>query len=251
MFGWTKYARVVLRVHNTSVFKKGAYPFLNKPLLRNWGLILRVYLLLQAPLHHCHLATWTFPAITSYASHSFSKAENALNRSPLQEDLKEKRKRESQSTERESKRLRFTPMREGAVSVDHCCISAQDVQENIVLTATKQPTSNKLSRTHRLRRQSGTPASLPHNSEPSSGFINITASCSQSLKTSDSFQRGKLLLCWLFFLPVMWFCDIYIKMNLNFFPFLLSSFQFWGCSLDRQIQSSAFKWGHRQLCLCE
>lgn len=93
------------------------------------------------------------------------------------------------------KRLRSSLAAEGAGGMGHCHMAAQGVQESTVLMGKKQSRSNKLSRTHRLRQQSGSPAGLENNCEPHSGLINHPESYSQSLKTSDILQRGKLVTC--------------------------------------------------------
>ncbi|XP_035856076.1 ATPase family AAA domain-containing protein 5b isoform X2 [Sander lucioperca] len=114
--------------------------------------------------------------------------------SSLQNHLKEKRKRGNESSERVPKRLRSSLAAEGAVGMGHCLVSAQGVQESPVLTVKTQGRSNKLSRTHRLRQQSGSPAGLATPCEPVySGLINHTESYSQSLKTSDIHQRDSSL----------------------------------------------------------
>ncbi|XP_039663011.1 ATPase family AAA domain-containing protein 5b isoform X2 [Perca fluviatilis] len=111
--------------------------------------------------------------------------------SSLQNHLKEKRKWGNESSERVPKRLRSSLAAEGAVGMGHCLLSAQGVQESPVKT---QGRSNKLSRTHRLRQQSGSPAGLANRCEPvDSGLINHTESYSQSLKTSNIHQRDSSL----------------------------------------------------------
>nr|WKN12653.1 Atad5b [Chaunax abei] len=105
-------------------------------------------------------------------------AENYLS-SP-QDHSKEKRKQRDESPERMPKRLRSGLIAEGSVGMGHC----QDVQESAVLTVRKQPRSNKLSHTHRLKQQSGSPAGLVNNSE-----LRSTPCCSQTIKTSDIIQR--------------------------------------------------------------
>ncbi|XP_034754315.1 ATPase family AAA domain-containing protein 5b isoform X2 [Etheostoma cragini] len=118
---------------------------------------------------------------------------SAEHLSSLHNHLKEKRKRGNESSERVPKRVRSSVAAEGAVSMSNYLVSAQGVQESPVLselTAKKQGRSNKLSRTHRLRQQSGSPAGLAKPCEPLySGLINHTESHSQSLKTSDIHQR--------------------------------------------------------------
>ncbi|XP_054460191.1 LOW QUALITY PROTEIN: ATPase family AAA domain-containing protein 5b [Anoplopoma fimbria] len=103
----------------------------------------------------------------------------AENISSLQNHLQEKRKRGNESSERMPKRLR-SGLTEEAFGTGHC-----GVQDLTVLTVKKQPGSNKLSRTHRLGQQSGSPA----GPEPFSGSINHTEPHSQSLKTSEIPQR--------------------------------------------------------------
>ncbi|KAA8594965.1 hypothetical protein FQN60_012100 [Etheostoma spectabile] len=116
--------------------------------------------------------------------------ESTEHLSSLHNHLKEKRKRGNESSERVPKRLRSSLAAEGVVSISNYLVSAQGVQESPVLTAKKQGSSNKLSRTHRLRQQSGSPAGLAKPCEPLySGLRNHTESYSQSLKTSDIHQR--------------------------------------------------------------
>lgn len=110
-----------------------------------------------------------------------SKAENSLKN-----HSKEKRKQRNESSERVPKRLRSGLITECAVGMGHRHISAQDDQESAV---PKQPRSNRLSRTRRLKQQSG------NNCEPFSELIHDTEYYSQSLKTSDNLQRGKLVIC--------------------------------------------------------
>ncbi|XP_074486562.1 ATPase family AAA domain-containing protein 5b isoform X2 [Sebastes fasciatus] len=121
------------------------------------------------------------------------------NLSSPQNHIKEKRKRGNESSEKVPKRLRSNPLTaEGAVGMDHCHVSsAQDVQESPVLMVKKQRKANKLSRTHRLRQQSGSPAGLVVNHcELHSGLINQTESHSQSLKTSDVLQGDSEDVLW-------------------------------------------------------
>ncbi|XP_041789264.1 ATPase family AAA domain-containing protein 5b isoform X2 [Chelmon rostratus] len=110
--------------------------------------------------------------------------ENSLNLSPRQNHLKEKRKRGNESSDRVPKRLRSSIITDSANGMGHCHESAQGVQESTVLMAGKQPRSNKLSRTHRLRHQSGSPAGLVNSCDLYSGLIHHTESCSQPVKTS-------------------------------------------------------------------
>ena len=119
------------------------------------------------------------------------KAEKSLNPSSVP-----KRKRGNENTERVPKRLKTSLITEGAVGKGQCHISpAQGVQENPVLTVKRQPKSNKLSRSHRLRQQNENPADLANNRELYSGSITHTESDNPSLRPSDSLQRGKLVMC--------------------------------------------------------
>lgn len=116
-----------------------------------------------------------------------SKADNL---SSPQNHFKEKRKRGNESSERLHKRLRSCPTAEGAVDMGHCNVSAQGAQESPVLMVKTQSRNNKLSRSYRLRQQSVSPACPVNSCE--SGLINHTESHSQSLKSSDVLQRGKV-----------------------------------------------------------
>ncbi|XP_042340456.1 ATPase family AAA domain-containing protein 5-like [Plectropomus leopardus] len=107
--------------------------------------------------------------------------------------LKEKRKRGNESSERVPKRLRPSISAESTIGMGHCRATAQGVQESTVLMAEVQCRSNKLSRTHRLRQQSGSPAGLASNCEPNPGLINQTESYIQSPKTPDLLQRDSSL----------------------------------------------------------
>ncbi|XP_059195593.1 ATPase family AAA domain-containing protein 5b [Centropristis striata] len=109
--------------------------------------------------------------------------------SSLQNLLTEKRKRGSESSEHVPKRLRSSLIAEGTVRMGHCDVSAQGVQESAVMTITIQRRGNKLSRTHRLRQQSVSPAGLMSHSETHCGSINHTESYSESLQTSDILRR--------------------------------------------------------------
>ncbi|XP_035515535.1 ATPase family AAA domain-containing protein 5b [Morone saxatilis] len=115
-----------------------------------------------------------------------STADDSPVQSSLQKQLKEKRKCGDETSERAPKRLRSSLSAEGAVVEDRCSVSALGVQDSAVPVARKQPRGNKLSRSHRLRQQSGSPAGLVNNCEP---LINHTQSDSQSLKYSDILQR--------------------------------------------------------------
>ncbi|XP_070827795.1 ATPase family AAA domain-containing protein 5b isoform X2 [Chaetodon trifascialis] len=109
--------------------------------------------------------------------------ENSLN---LQNHLNEKRKRVNEGSDRVPKRLRSSVITDGANAMGHCHMSVQGVQESAVLAAGKQPGGNKLSRTHRLRQQSGNPAGPVSSCELDSGVTDHTLSHSQSVETSDS-----------------------------------------------------------------
>ncbi|XP_038569668.1 ATPase family AAA domain-containing protein 5b isoform X2 [Micropterus salmoides] len=134
-----------------------------------------------------------FPARTVFSTFQKKASErlqnslstgNSPHQRSLQNHIKEKRKRGNESTERVPKRPKC-----GLVGMGYCHMSVQVVQESTVLTAKEQPRRNKLSRTHRLRQQSGSPAGLVNNCEPGSGLINCTESYFQSLKPSDILQR--------------------------------------------------------------
>nr|XP_046266878.1 ATPase family AAA domain-containing protein 5b isoform X2 [Scatophagus argus] len=117
---------------------------------------------------------------------SLQDAENFLNLNSPQKHLKEKRKRENESSDREPKRLKSAVITEGAVGMGHCHTSAQGVQDpGIVVMASRQPRISKLSRTRRLREQSSSSAVLVYDCDLMSG----TRDSSQSLKTSDVLQR--------------------------------------------------------------
>ncbi|XP_041641333.1 ATPase family AAA domain-containing protein 5b isoform X2 [Cheilinus undulatus] len=108
---------------------------------------------------------------------SSSCKENCPNISSFH--LKEKRKHRNESSERVLKRLKSEGTR------GHCHIPAQDVQESPVLMAKKQPRGNRLSRTHRLRQQTGSPSGLVTHHDSNLGLINHTESNRQSLKIPD------------------------------------------------------------------
>ncbi|XP_073330466.1 ATPase family AAA domain-containing protein 5b isoform X2 [Pagrus major] len=128
--------------------------------------------------------------ITLQKKSNLQDSENALKISSPQNHLKEKRKRENESSECEPKRMRSSHIiPEGDAAVGHCHISAQGVQGSTVLTARKQPGSSKLSRSYRLRQQSGIPAGLVINCEPKCEVIKDTEYHSQSLNTSNILQR--------------------------------------------------------------
>ncbi|XP_034059432.1 ATPase family AAA domain-containing protein 5b isoform X3 [Gymnodraco acuticeps] len=71
----------------------------------------------------------------------------------------------------------------------HCPVSTHFIQEYPVPLVQQQRRSNKLSRTHRLRQQRGSPAGLVNHYEPLPLLINQSESCIQSLKTSDILQK--------------------------------------------------------------
>ncbi|GAA6232351.1 ATPase family AAA domain-containing protein 5-like [Lates japonicus] len=109
----------------------------------------------------------------------FGSTENFLCPRSLQNHLQEKRKRGDESSERVSKRPRWSL----TAGMDQCHLSAQGVQENAVLPVKKQPRSSKLSRTHRLKRQSGL------HCEPNSEWRNDTETEGQSPVTHDVLHR--------------------------------------------------------------
>ncbi|KAF3852259.1 hypothetical protein F7725_005614, partial [Dissostichus mawsoni] len=113
-----------------------------------------------------------------------STAENSC-----QIHLTEKRKRVNENSERVFKRLRSSVTAEDTVGMGHCPVSTHFIQEYPVPLVQQQRRSNKLSRTHRLRQQSGGPAGLVNHCEPLPLLINQSESCIQSLKTSDILQK--------------------------------------------------------------
>ncbi|KAM8771979.1 ATPase family AAA domain-containing protein 5b [Acanthopagrus schlegelii] len=149
-------------------------------------------------LHSCleeiRTANPAFPVPTVFSTllkkSNLQDSEHSLNISSPQNHLKEKRKRENESSECEPKRLRSGPITtEGVAAMGHCHMSAQGVQGSTVPQARKQPRSNKLSRSYRLRQQNGIPAGLVIDSEPKSEAIKDTEHHSQPLSTSNSLQR--------------------------------------------------------------
>ncbi|XP_020502049.2 ATPase family AAA domain-containing protein 5b isoform X2 [Labrus bergylta] len=156
---------------------------------------------LSASVLHCHLediqtSNPAFPVQAVFSTlqkkaseglHAFrSKVENAPTLGSLHSHLKEKRKRRNESSERVPKRLRSGVAAEGAAGVDHCRTPPHSVQESPVLAGKKQSRINRLSRTHRLKQQSGRQPGLVNTSELNSGLITHTQ-C-DSLKISDSPQ---------------------------------------------------------------
>ncbi|XP_008275780.1 ATPase family AAA domain-containing protein 5b [Stegastes partitus] len=119
--------------------------------------------------------------------------------SSLQKCLKEKRKRENETSEKIPKRLRSNLTAEDAACFSHCHLSAQDVQESGVPAEKKQPRSSRLSRTQRLKLQSGSlAADLVNNCELNSEWTNHAESDTQSLKNSETLQRDS------YFEDVLW-----------------------------------------------
>lgn len=159
-----------------------------------------------------------------------SKTEPPLNLNSFENHSKEKR---DGSCESAAKRPRCGLVTECAAGVDLRHLSAQDGRDSAVLMAVKLPRSSKLSRTRRLRQQSG-----------SSGDLQVSASmndCSQSLQTPDLLQGGIFVICWLFKKAMT--CSVLSKFEGNTVrpPSSFLRTQSGGCPLDRQIQSSAFK----------
>lgn len=152
--------------------------------------------------------------MTSYAS-LLSKTEYSLNLSSSENHLKEKRKESNESCESVPKRLRSGLITECAAGIVHRHMSAEDDQESTVLMARKRPRSYKLSRTRRLKQQSGSSADLVNNCEPFSELMNGTEYCSQSLHTSDLLQRGTFFIYWLFFYTYDMF---YVVLNCRKYP---------------------------------
>ncbi|XP_040891121.1 ATPase family AAA domain-containing protein 5b [Toxotes jaculatrix] len=118
-----------------------------------------------------------------------SKADSSLHPRSLQNHLEVKRKRGDENSDRVSKRLRCGLTAEGAVGLGQCHL--QGFQESIVLPAKKQPRSSKLSRTHRLRYQSGSLAGLVNDCELNSEWTNDTKSDGQLPLTHDILLREK------------------------------------------------------------
>ncbi|KAM7009223.1 ATPase family AAA domain-containing protein 5b [Tautogolabrus adspersus] len=86
------------------------------------------------------------------------------------------------------KRLRSGVTEYGAAVMDHSQTPPRSVQESPVLTRKNKSRINRLSRTHRLRQQSGSQPGLVNTSELNSGLITHTECDSKSLKISDSPQ---------------------------------------------------------------
>ncbi|KAK1885733.1 ATPase family AAA domain containing protein 5 [Dissostichus eleginoides] len=103
--------------------------------------------------------------------------------------LTEKRKRVNENSERVFKRLRSSVTAEDTVGMGHCPVSTHFIQEYPVPLVQQQRRSNKLSRTHRLRQQSGGPAGLVNHCEPLPLVKNQSESCIESLKISDILQK--------------------------------------------------------------
>nr|XP_020502050.1 ATPase family AAA domain-containing protein 5-like isoform X2 [Labrus bergylta] len=157
---------------------------------------------LSASVLHCHLediqtSNPAFPVQAVFSTlqkkaseglHAFRSKENAPTLGSLHSHLKEKRKRRNESSERVPKRLRSGVAAEGAAGVDHCRTPPHSVQESPVLAGKKQSRINRLSRTHRLKQQSGRQPGLVNTSELNSGLITHTQCDSKSLKISDSPQ---------------------------------------------------------------
>ncbi|KAF3687533.1 ATPase family AAA domain-containing protein 5 Chromosome fragility-associated gene 1 protein [Channa argus] len=85
--------------------------------------------------------------------------------SSLQNSISNKRKQANRLSESVSKRLKVSLSTERSVGVDHFHMPAQNVLESIVVPVKKQPSRSKLSRTHRLRQQSGDSVGLDSNYE--------------------------------------------------------------------------------------
>ncbi|XP_022049522.2 ATPase family AAA domain-containing protein 5b isoform X2 [Acanthochromis polyacanthus] len=102
---------------------------------------------------------------------------------------KEKRRRENEISERTPKRLRSNFAAEDAAGISRYHLSVQEVQGSRVPAVQKQPRSSRLSRTHKLKQQTGrTEANLVTSCEPISGWRNRTESDTQSLKNCETLQ---------------------------------------------------------------
>ncbi|XP_069023893.1 ATPase family AAA domain-containing protein 5b [Embiotoca jacksoni] len=112
--------------------------------------------------------------------------------------LNEKRKRGNEISEGVPKRLRSA---EGAAGMGHCHLSDKDVQESTARPVQQQPRSSKLSRTHRLKLQSGGQAGPVNNCELNSGWTQPTESNAPLLKNSGTLQNGCQVTC---FEDVLW-----------------------------------------------
>uniref|UniRef100_A0A3Q1BV08 AAA+ ATPase domain-containing protein n=1 Tax=Amphiprion ocellaris TaxID=80972 RepID=A0A3Q1BV08_AMPOC len=144
--------------------------------------------LLPSALHSCleeiQTSNPAFPVKAVFRTLQ-KKARCSSCPSSAQSCLKEKRRRETETSERTPKRLRSNFAAEDAAGISRCRLSAQEVQENKVPAVQKQPRSSRLSRTHKLKQQTGrTEANLVTNCEPNSGWTNHTGSDTQSLKNS-------------------------------------------------------------------
>ncbi|XP_029993496.1 ATPase family AAA domain-containing protein 5b isoform X2 [Sphaeramia orbicularis] len=105
----------------------------------------------------------------------------------LHNHFKEKRKRDHESLENVSKRLKPSITAEVNVSTDEFHTLPEGVQNSPVLSVKKQPTSRRLSRTHRLKCGSGR-VHLVNNCESDSELMNHSKSETVSPNASD-FQR--------------------------------------------------------------
>ncbi|XP_034544074.1 ATPase family AAA domain-containing protein 5b isoform X2 [Notolabrus celidotus] len=112
--------------------------------------------------------------------------DNSLNLILLQSQLKVKRKRGTDTSERVPKRLRTSHAAEGAAGMGHCHTPVPRMMESAVFMVKKPPKSSKLSRTHRQRQQSGSPAARVNNCELNSGLTNHTGAAGQSHKIPDN-----------------------------------------------------------------
>ncbi|XP_026215047.1 ATPase family AAA domain-containing protein 5b isoform X2 [Anabas testudineus] len=136
----------------------------------------------------------TFPVQTVFSSlqkkasgelqHLGATAEISLYPNPQQSYLKEKRKRGDEGCEAVSKRLRCSFTAERAAALESCHLPAQPVQESKVLQVTEHHRSSKLSRTRRLRQQSGRSAGAVSSCDLKSEWTNHRESDSQSLITT-------------------------------------------------------------------
>ncbi|CAJ1053579.1 ATPase family AAA domain-containing protein 5b isoform X2 [Xyrichtys novacula] len=114
--------------------------------------------------------------------------ENSSNLSSLQSQHKEKRKRGFESSERVPKRLKSSLTAESPAGLGHCHTPVQSLLGNSAFMGKKSPRRRKLSRTHRLRQHSGSPAGLVKSCELNSGLRSHTETDSQSHSPPDSTQ---------------------------------------------------------------
>ncbi|KAG7227667.1 hypothetical protein INR49_029428 [Caranx melampygus] len=130
-----------------------------------------------------------FPVHTVFSTLQKKASENLQDlgctaENSQQNHFKEKRKREDGSSERLSKRLRCSLTAEDPAGLDQCHLSVQCVQESPAVLVKKQPRTNKLSRSHRLRQQNESLKAQSNNCEPNSEWTDDTQSVGQPLMTT-------------------------------------------------------------------